>query len=231
MEITCTRCHQAIEDGSTYCAMCGLPQLVYQADTGAGAVQPERRTEPVRDAASVAWKPAMSFSARLAIPAGVVFGTFCLSSIANDSFFLGLLFLMSAVAAWVVAIYVRSLKQAWITIGAGARIGMVTGIMSAWTSTAVCGLLMYGARYWFGYGKSIDDSWTQLVKGMVPQWQSSGADPGTVTQMVTMLLSSEGRAIVGLAGVFMFAGLALVFSTAGGALSARFLARSRQPEI
>ena len=188
--------------------------------------------EPVRDAGSIAWRTATGVALKLAAPAGFLYGAVCLISIANDSLFLGLLFLMSAIAAWVVAIYVRNLKPAWITIGAGARIGMVTGIVSAWTSTAVCGLLLFGARYWYGYGKTIDDSWASLVKGtMVPQWQSSGADPATVTQLVTVLLSSEGRAAVGLAGVLLFAGLLLVFSTAGGALGARFLARPIQPEI
>ena len=99
MEVTCTRCHQAVEESSTYCPMCGLPQLLYQADTVAGAAQPERRVEPVRDAGSIAWKPAMSIASRLAIPAGILLAIFFLYSVVNESSFLGLLFLMSAAAA------------------------------------------------------------------------------------------------------------------------------------
>jgi hypothetical protein len=228
MEITCTRCHQAIEDGSTYCAMCGLPQLVYQADAGAGTAQPERRQEPVRDAGSIAWKPAMSVATRLAIPAGIIFAI----SIVNQSSFLGMLLLMAAAAAWVVAIYKRSQHPTWITIGAGARIGLVTGIMSAWTATAISGLLLYGSRYWLGYGKAIDDFWTALVKGpMLTQWNASGADPQIVAQAMAMMLSPEGRAGFSLAAIVFMAGSLLIFAIAGGALGARFLARPHRPEV
>jgi hypothetical protein len=228
MEITCTRCHQAIEDGSTYCPMCGLPQLVYQADGNAGTAQPERRLEPVRDAASVAWKPAMSLAARLAIPAGVIFAI----SIVNESSFLGLLLLMAAAAAWVIAIYKRNQQPAWMTIGAGARIGLVTGIMSAWTAAAISGALLFGSRYWFGYGKAIDDFWTSLVKGpMLTQWNASGADPQIVAQAMALMLSPEGRAGFSLAAIVFMAGSLLLFAIAGGALGARFLARPRQPEV
>jgi hypothetical protein len=232
MEITCTRCHQAIKDDSTYCPTCGLPQLMYQADTGAGADQPERRMEPVRDAASIAWKPAMSAAAKLAVPAGIVLAVFFLYSIVNESSFMGLLFLMAAAAAWVVAIYSRNQKPAWITIGAGARIGLVTGILSAWTATAACGMLLYGARYWFNAGKFIDDFWSAAVKGpMLAQWNSTGYDPQAIAQVEALFLSPEGRAGSGLSAVLFLAGWLLLFSVAGGALGARFLTRPRRPEV
>jgi hypothetical protein len=232
MEITCTRCHQAIEDGSTYCPMCGLPQLVYQAESVAGAAQPERRAEPMRDASSIAWKPAMSVAAMLAIPAGILLAIFFLYSVVSESSFLGLLFLMAAAAAWVVAIYTRNQKPAWITIGAGARIGLVTGILSAWTATAASGLLLYGARYWFNYGKTMDDAWTAMVKGpMVAQWNTTNADQQTISQLVTFFLAPQGRATSGLFAVFFLAGTLLLFAVAGGALGARFLARPRRPEV
>ena len=232
MEITCTRCHQVLEDGSTYCPMCGLPQLVYQADAGAGTAQPERRMDPVRDAASIAWKPAMSVAAKLAIPAGIVFAVFFLYSIANESGFLGLLFLMAAAAAWVVAIYMRNQKPAWITIGAGARIGLVTGIMSAWTSTAICGLLLFGARYWFNYGAPIDSLWTNTVNKLFVDFSSAfGFDAPTAASMKTMMLTPQGRAEAFLSMTGELAAALLLFAIAGGALGARFLARPRRPEI
>ncbi len=232
MEITCTRCHQAIEEGATYCPMCGLPQLVYQADTSAVAGQPERHGEAVRDAASVDWKPALRLAALLAVPAGAICAIFYLYSIVNESSFLGLLFLMAAAAAWVVALYVRSQKPAWITIGAGARIGLVTGILGAWTSAAICGLALYGARYWFNAGKVIDNFWTSLVTGeMVTQLNATGADQQTITQFKTLLLAPQGRTGWALLAVCFLMGALLIFAVAGGALGARFLARPRRPEI
>jgi hypothetical protein len=232
MEITCTRCHQALEEGSTYCPMCGLPHLVYQAETGAGAAQPERTAEPIRDAASVAWKPAMSVAARLAIPAGIILAILFLYSVFNEASFLGLPLLMAAAAAWVVAIYIRGQKPARLTIGAGARIGLVTGIFSAWTSTAICGLLLFGARYWFNAGKFIDDFWTNMVnKQLGDVWTAFGVDPQTTATLKAVVLTPQGRAEAFLSMAAELAVALLIFAIAGGALGARFLARPRPPEI
>ncbi len=212
--------------------MCGLPQLMYQADAGAGAAQPERRMEPVRDAASIAWKPAMSVAAKLAVPVGVLLAIFFLYSIVNESSFLGLLFLMAAAAAWVVAIYTRNQKPAWITIGAGARIGLVTGILSAWTATAICGLLLYGARYWFNAGRFIDSFWTNSVNKLFSDFSSAfGFDASTAASLKTMMLTPQGRAEAFLSMTGELAAALLLFAIAGAALGARFLARPRPPEI
>jgi hypothetical protein len=231
MEVTCTRCHQAIEENATYCGTCGLPQLLYQAEPGAGAAQPERRQEPVRDAASVAWKPAMKTAAMLAIPSGIVFAVVFLYSVTHESGPLGVLFLVGAAAAWVVALYVRNQKPAWITLGAGARIGLVTGIMSSWTAVAFSGLLLFGARYWFGYGPFIDSFWRNMVtKQMVDVWNSFGVDTQTAAFLKAKMLTPEGQAEAFLSMTSEFATGLLLFAVAGGALGARFLARPRSPE-
>ena len=212
--------------------MCGLPQLTYQADSGQGVAQPERRPEPVRDAASIAWKPATRLAASLAVPAGILLSAFFLYSVINESSFIGLLFLMAAAAAWVVALYMRSQKPAWITIGAGARLGLVTGIFSSWTATAMCGLILFGARYWFNYGKALDGFWNEMVnKQLGDVWAALGVDPKTTATLKTMMLSSQGRAEGFLIMICELAASLLLFSIVGGALGARFLARPRRPQI
>jgi len=232
METTCTRCHQAIPEESTYCPMCGLPQLVYQADPGAGVIQLERRAEPVRDAASIAWKPAIGAAAKTAIPFGVAFAFFFLYSFVNQSDPLGLVFLMGLVAAWVVFLYVRSQKPVWITLGAGARIGLVTGIMGAWTAAAVSGLLIFGARYWFNYGAFIDSFWKNLVnKQFADLWSALGLDASYAATMKARMLTPQGQAEAFLSLTGELAVGLLIFAMAGGALGARFLARPRRPEV
>ena len=72
MEITCTRCHQTVQTEDCYCPSCGLPQLVYTADTPPGQAPPERWTEAVRDASMVDWKPAIRAAIALAFPAGLL---------------------------------------------------------------------------------------------------------------------------------------------------------------
>ena len=75
MEITCTRCDQAVQAEDCFCPSCGLPQLVYSAEDAAGQ-QAERWSETVRDASTLDWKPAMKSAATLAVPAGTLSGSY-----------------------------------------------------------------------------------------------------------------------------------------------------------
>src|SRR5580700_7978007 len=140
MEITCTRCHQSVLADNCYCPTCGLPQLLYSAENVPGQPPPERWNEPVRDASIVDWKRAMRMCIALAVPAGVLCSLFSPVSI------FGLLW-MAIAAAWAVALYLRSQKPAWITIGAGARIGLVTGLLAAWLAFTISGSVLYVDRF------------------------------------------------------------------------------------
>ena len=225
MEITCKRCHQAVEAENCYCPACGLPQLVYGADAPAGQTQPVLWDEAVRDASSVDWKPALRAALLLAIPAGVM--SFGLSAV-------GLLgFVWMAVAgAWAVAIYLRSQRPAWITIGAGARIGLVTGLLGAWAAAATMSVLLFAARFFFHQGKMFDDFWQgQMIEKVGQQWAAAGVDAQTILADKALLNSPDGRGGVTF-GVMLFLVLALVvFATVGGALGARLMGRTRQPEV
>jgi hypothetical protein len=224
MEITCNRCHQAVQAENCYCPVCGLPQLVYSAENAAGQSQPDKWNEVVRDAGSIDWKPALRFALMLAIPAGV------LCSLLSPLNILSLL-VMSATAAWVVALYMRNRRPSWITLGAGARLGLVTGVLGGWTAAAASGVALYGARYWFHSGKLFDDFWDALVnQQMSQQWASMGADAQTIALTKSWMLSPEGRAGGVLCAVGFLVAALLVFAVAGAALSARLLARTRRPE-
>jgi hypothetical protein len=227
MEITCNRCHQPVEAESCYCPTCGLPQLVYTAEANAGQVQPEKWNEVVRDASSVEWKPALRAATLLAVPAGL------LSCEMSPVGILGL-FWMSAAAAWAVTIYVRGQRPAWITMGAGARIGLVTGLISGWIAFAASGASLFAMRYLLGRGRDFDDPWRSLVDQMSQRWQSMSPDPqtsATLKALAVWLRSPEGRAGSVLGGMALLEVAMLVFAAAGGALGARLLARTRRPEV
>lgn len=228
MEITCNRCHQPVEADSCYCPTCGLPQLVYTAEGGPGQAQPER-TETVRDAASVDWKPALRAALVLAIPAGV------LSCGISPVGILGL-FWMSAAAAWAVTLYVRGQRPAWITAGAGARIGLVTGLIAGAVAFAVTGSSLFVQRFVLHQAAVIDSEWKSRVEASSQLTQQFAAQMGVTDAaqlqvQKNMMLSPEGHAgieVFGMAGNSMFL---LLFAAAGGALGARLLARSRRPEV
>lgn len=225
MESTCTRCHQAVPTGSCYCPVCGLPQLVYSADGAQGPGQPDRWNEAVRDAASVDWKPALRSALMLAIPAGILCPL--LYPVGILSFFL-----MATAAAWVVIHYVRNQRPAWITIGAGARIGLVTGLISSWLAAALVGGSLFSMRYFFNQGKVFDDLWqNQLIPRMVQQWESMGTDAPSIAVLKAFVLSPEGKAGMVLCSALLITFALLLFAVAGGALGARLAARTRRPEI
>jgi hypothetical protein len=225
MEITCTRCHQTVEADNTYCPTCGLPRLVYSADGAPGLSQPNQWSEPVRDASTVNWKPAIRAAGTLALPAGL------LCSMLSPVSIFGLL-LMAMAAAWTVVLYVRSQRPAWITVGAGARIGLVTGLMGTWMAAATTGVTLFVMRFFLHQGKFFDDFWQDSInQQMTQQGTAMGVDPATMSVTKAWLMSPEGRAGSMLSAV-LFLGVGLLsFAVGGGALGARLLARTRKPEI
>jgi hypothetical protein len=230
MEITCNRCHQAVPADSCYCPACGLPQLVYSSE-GEAAVPPssERWPEPVRDASSIDWKPGVRAALTLAVPAGL------LSSGISPLGVLRVFWMLGAAAAAVV-LYMRSQRSAWITIGAGARIGLVTGLIAAWLAFGVSGAGLFVARVVLHHGDQIDATWRDNVNAsqqMTQQWLAQMNLPNDVAQASAQrnwMLSSEGHAGFETASLVWSCFLLVLFAVGGGALSARMQARRRRPE-
>jgi hypothetical protein len=225
METTCTRCHQTIPAGTSFCSYCGLPQLVYSGEAAGDPGEPARWHEAVRDAGSVVWPAALRPALALGIPAGVM------CSFLSPVGILGFV-LMGLAGAWVVSLYVRHRQPAWITLGAGARIGMVTGIVGSWTAAATTAITLFALRYGAHRGHIFDDFWSNFVNRQLTQeWNTMGVDAQTVATLKGMLLSPEGRAGWVLSALcFLTIGL-LIFAVAGGALSARIQIRRRRPHL
>jgi len=222
METICDRCRQNVPEGSKFCPVCGLPQIVYSGENGGLQSQPEDGHEPVRDAGSVHWKAALRTALPLAIPAGI------LCSMLSPTGILGLL-LMGMAGTWSVLLYLRRDKPAWITVGAGARIGLVTGVLGGWTAAATSGLTLFVLRFWLHDGSLFDNFWQNMVNvQMAQQWGSMGIDAQTIAEFKNWLLAPEGRGgwVLGAIGFLIAAELAV--ATAGGALAARMTAHSRR---
>jgi hypothetical protein len=224
MDITCNRCHQPVTDQNCFCPTCGLPQLVYLSEDGETPAQAERWNEAAKDASQVEWKPALRAAMILAIPAGLL---------SCGSWPVGLLglFWMAAAGAWTVSIYVRRQRPVWITMGAGARIGLVTGLLAGWLAFGTTGVAFYCNRFLLHEGKSFDDVWASMVnQNFNPQLQAASENAQAMMAFRNMLLSPEGRAGLMLIGMLVIEIALLVFAAAGGALGARMMARTRHPE-
>src|SRR5579863_3117594 len=156
MEVTCSRCNQTMPEDSCFCPVCGLPQLVYPAESNGEQGQPERWNEAVRDASSVAWRPAIRSAVMLGIPAGIM------SNMLSPLSIFGMP-MMAIAGAWVVVLYMRSQRPAWITIGAGARIGFVTGLIAAWVTFGASGIWLFMERVFLHQSGQIDVIYTAFL--------------------------------------------------------------------
>jgi hypothetical protein len=230
MEITCNRCHRTVQVEDCYCPACGLPQFFFTAEDGGGVQsRPELWNEAVRDAGTVAWKPALRLAMVLAVPAGLL--SSALSPLSG-----GGLFWMTVAAALTVYCYVRSQQTPWITLGAGARIGMVTGILGGWLAFGFSGGALFVNRFVLHHPAEIDAEWktrVDLSQQMTQQLaaQMGQSDAAQLQAQKAWMLSPWGHAGI---EAFSFASSAvflILFAVAGGALGARLTARSRRPEV
>jgi hypothetical protein len=225
MESTCNRCHQGVPAESCYCPTCGLPQIVYSSEEGASPAQGDRWSGVLKDASTVEWKPALRAVILLAVPAGI------LSCAGTPSIFLSPIW-MAAAAAWAVTIYARQQQPAWITMWAGARIGLVTGLLAGWCAFAASCASLYAVRNVFGEGKAFDAQWQTQAAQLSRQAQTVNVDPTSAAftkWFIDLMVSGEGRAGLILFVLLMFEAAFLVFAAAGGALGARLMAGPRRP--
>jgi hypothetical protein len=147
---------------------------------------------------------------------------------------------MAVAAAYAVVLYVRSQQPAWVTIGAGARIGLVTGLVAGWVAFGISAGTLFVQRFVLHQSGQIDAEWKsrvelgqqmaeQVTNGMAPA--DAAQAQAARAQFQAWMLSPEGHAGM---EAFRYAASAfflLFFAAAGGALGARLLARSRRPEI
>ncbi|MGA7259018.1 MAG: zinc ribbon domain-containing protein [Terracidiphilus sp.] len=224
METTCSRCHQAVPAESCYCPACGLPQLFYSSEGGGGTYVPESTAAALRDPSSVEWRSALRTAAMLAVPAGLLSCGFSPVGLFG-------LFWIAAAAAWAVSLYVRRQRPVGITTGAGARIGLVTGLMAGWMAFGATGVAFFGMRFWFHQGQAFDQMWQAMVnQSLQQQVQAVSADVQALNGFRNLLLSPQGRAGLMLAGMLILELALLGFAAAGGALGARLTARSRSQQ-
>jgi len=184
--------------------------------------------EAARDANSIDWRSGMRAAITLAVPAGL------LSSGVSPLSALGI-FWMAGGAAWAVVLYMRSHLPARITMGAGARIGLVTGLIAGWLAFGVSGAGLFTTRVILHQGAQIDSSWRDFVEKnqemsqqlLTKMGASSDEIQASMTPQHNLMLSPEGHAGFQTAGLAWSCLLLVLFAVAGGAFGARTIGKSR----
>lgn len=239
MEATCQRCHEILRDGDRYCPACGLPQLTFIADEtpvvalGEDDVQDQVGVAGGRAglANGIVWRTALRAALMLAVPAGVL----C-SGLIPIGQSLGIFWIIGA-AAWAVSLYFKRTRPGWLSMGTGARIGLVTGLFASWLSLSVNGISLWAARFVFHQGGQMDSLWQSEVESslqasqqMVAQMGMTSAQAVQSTQFSrALMLSAEGRAGIALSTFLGGAVFLVFFAMIGGAIGARWLAQPRRP--
>jgi hypothetical protein len=139
---------------------------------------------------------------------------------------------MTAAAAWAVSLYVRGQRPAWITAGAGARIGLVTGLLAGWLAFGVSGGQLFIQRFVLHQSSLIDANWKTYVEASQQMTAQMGfANTAQMQTQKLLMLSPEGHAGFETFGLIFNTAFLLIFAAGGGALGARMLARVRKPEV
>jgi hypothetical protein len=169
----------------------------------------------------------------LAVPAGL------LSSGISPLSALGI-FWMAGAAAWAVVLYLRSQRPAWITTGAGARIGLITGLIAGWVTFGASGIWLFIQRVYLHQSSQIDLLYSVFLttfqeKAKESMSGMSGPDAAQVqaslAHVQSWLTSPEGHAGIWSLSIAVNCVFLVLFAAGGGALGARIQSRRRRPEV
>lgn len=221
MHTYCHRCggELAVSDGSTsFCPHCGSPQLrLPEQETIAlsenedgestGVLPPPR---PRR----IEWRAAVQCAALVAAVAAVL----AVIAIKVPTLtFVSWLWTISG-AAIALGLYQRRKPEAWVDAGIGAQIGVVAGlalVLSMTTAMAVSGVV---ARY----GLHAMGAFDADMRAQIDRAAAMNPQPAEAMRYVKL---PEFRAGIMLGGSAMMAGLVMIFSAIGGAMSGMMRSR------
>ncbi len=184
------------------------------------------QTRVIGGVSGIVWRPALQAAILLAVPASVL----C-TALSGLGFLV-----MAAAAAWAVHMYGRRVRTTGLSTGTGARIGLVTGLMTSWLSIGFYGCFMWLARFLLHQGSAIDSKWATLIVKPFDEKQLNMVQNGTANadsiafahRMRDVLLSTNGKAAFTLASLCTLTALFTFFAVIGGALGARLSASGRR---
>src|SRR5205823_5982838 len=118
-------------------------------------------------------------------------------------------------------------------MGAGARIGLVTGLMAAALAFSLTGIALFVQRFFLHQAGAMDSEWKLVVDATMRLMQQMMAQMGLPDQgqyqfQRSLMLSPEGHAAYETLAMARNDIFLVVFAVAGGAVGARLLARSRR---
>lgn len=219
----CHRCENTLESDASFCSQCGAPQLRFIPQT-TDALQ-ESGTEDERghvsmgsdrggihDRGGIQWKSAIQIAALVSLVVGLLSSILAVGS---------LLWVLGG-AVLVIVLYHRRVPYTVLQPSLGARIGVVTGTMTAAIAVVGNTLLLLMQRYGLHQGKLLDATLTHTFQQAMSRASVGAEAQAQMNTAIAFILSPEGRAGMVLLGMAFIALIILILSIAGGVLGARF---------
>jgi len=215
----CHRCGAAINESDPFCPHCGAPQLRYEEpeEPVPSANAPPTQRLTARNPNAVSWRDAILSAAILSIPAGL------LSSLLGFE-------ALWVLAGGMVAITLYRRRTGMLPSGKiGWRIGILLGLFATAVATAFEGISLLVKRYIFHQGAALDQRFHDLAQLYVGQVTRSDPEAASVLPgFIHFWLTPNGTAAMVLINAAGMAISILLFAAAGGALGARFTAKTPQ---
>jgi hypothetical protein len=219
----CHRCGSPLASPEMFCSNCGAPQLLYDAEGGAGEGTSLASAPAVRD---IHWKAAIGAAVTFAVPVGVL----CSPVVPILSGGCCLWVVGGAIAA--VGLYQRRAAVRTLARPVGIRIGTIIGLMAAVVACAFNSGALVFVRYALHGGEAMERAYRATMDQVSTLTaQFSGGNPVESHEALQFLVSPDGRAASALLTALMTSAGITVFSMIGGALGTRiFSGRDPSPE-
>ncbi|HZU11008.1 MAG TPA: zinc ribbon domain-containing protein [Pseudacidobacterium sp.] len=217
MDPVCHRCGNSLSSSEIFCPHCGAPQLRFEPSDEQPVQRPQTVGAPFRIIQRVEWRATVQAALMLALPVGL------LSSLWD----FGILWMLAG-GLCTVALY-RKRTMNTVNAGIGWRIGMLTGLLSAYCASLIDGLGMVLERYGLHHGARIDQRLAAMTQQMTEQMARQNPDAAQqIPWFLHFWLSPDGHAAMVLLMSSFAAVMMIAFSAIGGVLGARiFGARHR----
>ena len=199
--------------GAAFCAQCGSPQLRYTAQEsdflpGAnGEASPAPQAQSM-DSSGVLWKPAIRIALWVSLGAGLLSSVLAAAS---------LLWILGG-AILVITLYRRAVPGVLLQPSQGARIGLLTGTLTAATAMAGNTLLLVIQRFGLHQGNLLDSTLNSTMQQAMARAASGAEAQAQMASTLAFLLSPEGRAGMVLCGMGFIALVILLLCVVGGVL-------------
>lgn len=235
MNLHCHRCGTVLSPASPFCPQCGAPQLFCpsyeQTDLIAGSSSDEvDLTANGRSHAAsvhvVDWRVVVNISLIVAAVAGGL----CVLAFVVPPLSVACFFWVISCSLITIRLYQRKVAVAPLNAGMGARIGVIVGLLTAFSTMSVNAITMVVQRYVLHMGATFDAELSASIHQAMARAAESNPDV-QIQGFLNFWLSPEGRAgLVLVTAAMLMAGI-VVLAVISGALAAKMFPVRRRPVV